>query len=59
MAGTIRLGNVRRNEAAALKSFKAAIVSLLSNTLLLLGSAALSIHIVLTFYKMHGMPCIL
>ena len=55
MAGTIRLGNVKRNEAAALKSFKAAIVTLLSNTLLLLGSAALSIHIVLTFYKMHGM----
>ena len=55
MAATIRIGSVERNEVTALKSFKAAIASLLSNTLLLLGSVALSIHIVLTFYQMHGL----
>ena len=42
-------------ENTALKSFKAAVASLLSNALLLGGSVALSIHVVLTFFRMHGL----
>tara|TARA_Y100000813_G_scaffold171200_1_gene134316 strand:+ start:750 stop:1025 length:276 start_codon:yes stop_codon:yes gene_type:complete len=38
-----------------LKSFKAIVASFLSNTFLLGGSVALSIHIVLTFFRMHGL----
>jgi hypothetical protein len=38
-----------------LESFKAAVASVLSNTLLLGGSVALSIHVVLTFFRMHGL----
>ena len=49
------LGMVSRNGATALKSFKAAVASVLSNTLLLGGSVALSIHVVLTFFRMHGL----
>jgi len=41
--------------ATRLKSFKEAVVSLLGNTFLLGGSVALSIHIVLTFFRMHGL----
>jgi len=46
---------VSRNRASALKSFRTTVASLLSNTLLLGGSVALSIHIVLTFFRMHGL----
>tara|TARA_B100001758_G_C18203095_1_gene500884 strand:+ start:434 stop:736 length:303 start_codon:yes stop_codon:yes gene_type:complete len=46
---------VSRNGATALKSFKAAVASVLSNTFLFGGSVALSIHIVLTFFRMHGL----
>ena len=46
---------VSRNGATALKSFKAAIASVLSNMFLIGGSVALSIHIVLTFFRMHGL----
>ena len=38
-----------------MKSFKAAVASVLSNTFLIGGSVALSIHIVLTFFRMHGL----
>jgi membrane protein implicated in regulation of membrane protease activity len=38
-----------------LKSFKATVASVLSNTFLFGGSVALSIHIVLTFFRMHGL----
>jgi len=38
-----------------LKSFRATVTSLVSNTFLLGGSVALSIHIVLTFFRMHGL----
>ena len=41
--------------ATELKSFKATVASFLSNTFLLGGSVALSIHIVLTFFRMHGL----
>ena len=46
---------VSRNGATALKSFKAAVASVLSNMFLIGGSVALSIHIVLTFFRMHGL----
>ena len=38
-----------------MKSFRATIASFLGNTFLLGGSVALSIHIVLTFFRMHGL----
>ena len=41
--------------ATELKSFKATVASFLGNTFLLGGSVALSIHIVLTFFRMHGL----
>ena len=41
--------------ATQLKSFKATVASFLSNAFLLGGSVALSIHIVLTFFRMHGL----
>ena len=41
--------------ATELKSFKATVASFLSNTFLLGGSVALSIHVVLTFFRMHGL----
>ena len=41
--------------ATELKSFRATIASFLGNTFLLGGSVALSIHIVLTFFRMHGL----
>jgi len=46
---------VSRIGATALKPFKAAVASLLSNMFLIGGSVALSIHIVLTFFRMHGL----
>ena len=46
---------VSKNGATALKSFKAAVASVLSNIFLIGGSVALSIHIVLTFFQMHGL----
>ena len=46
---------VSRNGATALKSFKAAVASVLSNMFLIGGSVVLSIHIVLTFFRMHGL----
>ena len=55
MAKQILLGMVSRNRATALKSFKAAVVSVLINMFLLGSSVALSIHIVLTFFRMHGL----
>ena len=48
-------GNVSRLGATELKSFMATVASFLSNTFLLGGSVALSIHIVLTFFRMHGL----
>ena len=42
-------------ERTALESFKAAVASVLSNTFLFGGSVVLSIHIVLTFFRMHGL----
>ena len=49
------LGKVILSGATELKSFRATIASFLSNTFLLGGSVALSIHIVLTFFRMHGL----
>ncbi|WP_156783088.1 hypothetical protein [Synechococcus sp. CC9605] len=49
------LGKVSPSGATGLKSFRATIASFLSNTFLLGGSVALSIHIVLTFFRMHGL----
>ena len=46
---------VNWNGATALKSFKAAVASVLSDMFLIGGSVALSIHIVLTFFRMHGL----
>ena len=42
-------------ERSALESFKAAVASVLNNALLFGGSIALSIHVVLTFFRMHGL----
>ena len=55
LASPLLLGNVRRRSATELKSFRATVASFLSNTFLLGGSVALSIHIVLTFFRMHGL----
>ena len=49
------LGKVSLSGATELKSFRATIASFLGNTFLLGGSVALSIHIVLTFFRMHGL----
>ena len=46
---------VNPSGATELKSFRATVVSFLSNTFLLGSSVALSIHIVLTFFRMHGL----
>ena len=55
LASQMLLGNVSRSGATELKSFRATVSSFLSNTFLLAGSVALSIHIVLTFFRMHGL----
>ena len=55
LASQLLLGNVGRIGATELKSFKATVASFLSNTFLLGGSVALSIHVVLTFFRMHGL----
>ena len=55
LASQLLLGNVSRSGAAELKSFRETVASFLSNTFLLGGSVALSIHIVLTFFRMHGL----
>ena len=55
LAQQFLLGMVSRNGATALKSFKASVASVLSNMFLIGGSVALSIHIVLTFFRMHGL----
>ena len=55
LAQQFLLGKVSQYRATALKSFRTTVASLLSNTLLLGGSVALSIHIVLTFFRMHGL----
>ena len=55
LASKLLVGNVSRLGATELKSFKATVASFLSNTFLLGGSVALSIHIVLTFFRMHGL----
>ena len=55
LASQLLLGNVGRIGATELKSFKATVASFLGNTFLLGGSVALSIHIVLTFFRMHGL----
>ena len=55
LAPQLLLGNVGRIGATELKSLKATVASFLINTFLLGGSVALSIHIVLTFFRMHGL----
>ena len=55
LASQLLLGNVGRIGATELKSFKATVASFLSNTFLMGSSVALSIHIVLTFFRMHGL----
>ena len=55
LASQLLLGKVSRSGATELKSFRATVASFLSNTFLLGGSVALSIHIVLTFFRMHGL----
>ena len=55
LASQLLLGNVSRSGATELKSFRGTVASFLSNTFLLGGSVALSIHIVLTFFRMHGL----
>ena len=55
LASIMLLGKVSLSGATELKSFRATIASFLSNTFLLGGSVALSIHIVLTFFRMHGL----
>ena len=55
LASQLLLVKVSTSGATELKSFRATIASFLSNTLLLGGSVALSIHIVLTFFRMHGL----
>ena len=55
LASIMLLGKVSPSGATELKSFRATIASFLSNTFLLGGSVALSIHIVLTFFRMHGL----
>ena len=55
LASQLLLGYVGRIGATELKSFKATVASFLGNTFLLGGSVALSIHIVLAFFRMHGL----
>ena len=55
LAPQLLLGNVGRIGATELKSLKATVASFLINTFLVGGSVALSIHIVLTFFRMHGL----
>ena len=55
LASQLLLGIVGRIGATELKSFKTTVASFLGNTFLLGGSVALSIHIVLTFFRMHGL----
>ena len=55
LASKLLLGNMSRIGATELKSFTATVASFLSNTFLLGGSVALSIHVVLTFFRMHGL----
>ena len=55
LASKLLLGNLSRIGATELKSFKATVASFLSNTFLLGGSVALAIHVVLTFFRMHGL----
>ena len=55
LASIMLLGMVSLSGAPELKSFRAKIASFLSNTFLLGGSVALSIHVVLTFFRMHGL----
>ena len=55
LASIMLLGKVSPSGATELKSFRSTIASFLSNTFLLGGSVALSIHIVLTFFRMHGL----
>lgn len=55
LASIMLLGKVSPSESTELKSFRSTIASFLSNTFLLGGSVALSIHIVLTFFRMHGL----
>ena len=55
LASIMLLGKMSLSRAPELKSFRATIASFLSNTFLWGGSVALSIHIVLTFFRMHGL----
>ena len=55
LASQLLLGNVSPSGATELKSFRTTVASLLSNTFLIGGSVAISIHIVLTFFRMHGL----
>ena len=55
LASKMLLGNVSRIGATEVKSFKPTVASFLSNTFLLGGSGVISIHIVLTFFRMHGL----
>ena len=55
LASQLLLGNVSPSGATELKSFRTTVASLLTNTFLIGGSVAISIHIVLTFFRMHGL----
>ena len=55
LASQLLLGKVSQSGATELKSFRATVASFLSDMFLLGGSVALSIHIVLTFFRMHGL----
>ena len=55
LTSQLLLGSVSRIGATELKSFRETVASFLINTFLLGGSVALSIHIILTFFRMHGL----
>ena len=55
LASQLLLCNMSLSGATELKSFRTTVASLLSNTFLIGGSVAISIHIVLTFFRMHGL----
>ena len=54
LAFSKRAGMVDQLRSMALQRLKAVVSEFLSLVLLLAGSVAISIHIVLTFYNLHG-----
>lgn len=54
LAFSKRAGMVDQLRSMALQRLKAVVFEFLSLVLLLAGSVAISIHIVLTFYNLHG-----